>query len=158
MPVHRSSDNFKFRPGGASVDVVNISSTGVTITGSLAVTGSTPWAPDVVTLFTGIATEPTSQQTVTTFEYDTAKHPGTSVVLEALLESTSESVTASLELFNVTDNVTVYTLTSVSTIPEYVTHAVTMASGSKVYALILHITDGGALDAATLTMARLRIS
>jgi hypothetical protein len=158
MGLRKSGDSYKIRPSGAPADVLEVTATGMTLTGDLAVTGTGPWPRDRVCLFSGNVSASSASLVAAQFRYDTAEHTGSTVTLSALLESTQNTVTASLELYNVTDDVTVYTLTSVSQTPEYVSHAVTMASGAKVYKLVLSQSGGGVSDAATLTMAQLIVS
>jgi hypothetical protein len=109
-------------------------------------------------LFHGLFTTAlTTYDRVTDFSYTSTEHRGTTVTFDALLETTSGSVTATLELYNVTDGSSVATLTSTSTTPEKVSTTVTMASGTKTYRLRLK-HNGGVLDAATVTAARLKIT
>ena len=53
MGLRKSGDSYKIRPSGAPADVLEVTATGMTLTGDLAVTGTGPWPRDRVCLFSG---------------------------------------------------------------------------------------------------------
>lgn len=113
---------------------------------------------DFVVVFAGnVSTAQTGYQTLANFRYDPADHSGATVTFEALLEVTSGSVTATLQLYNRTDDTQIAILTTTATSPTYVTVSATMNAAAKTYAVRLKQTGGGPTDMATCTMARLRI-
>lgn len=125
------------------------------LTGATGPTGAA--GPDLVYFPSGVASNPnTGYVVIGAIYFDPAEHIGTTYTFEALIESTSGSTTATLQLWNATDSTEIGTLTSTSQTPEHKTTSVTLAVTAKIYQIRLKQTGGGQNDAATCSMALLR--
>ena len=77
------------------------------------------------------------------------------VRLVVVLENSASGMTASLELFNITDGSTVTTLTTTATLPTKISSAVlTLPSSEKLYGVRIYRTNGTTTDRVTCRLAR----
>ena len=156
-------------PFGPMVIVTNLASRGSTLLSGSSINISGPVGPvGAVIMVTAIAglhhTLLLGGDEKGAFVFDASEYPtALNIKFVAVLQADVDGETANLELFNITDGVTVVTLTVAATVPTVVTSSALAVPGSlpassKLYGVRLSRTGGTSSDYVTCKMARLEIA